>query len=180
MKRIFFNLLIIMFLVSCSNPEKKSKELIKQYMKEHLNDFGSYEPVKYGTLDSAFTSAMDTEDWGKYDKKYLEFEEKANKETEKMNKLIDNMGFHSLYTYKEDKFTMETLKKNVNQDTDSMRFYNNKMKIMHENFVKEFKGWTLNHTYRAKNALGNKVIGNIVFVFDKEIDKIIDVKNTEM
>lgn len=180
MKRAFYNLLIILLLVSCTNPEKKSKELINQYMKEHLNDFGSYEAVKYETLDSAFTSVMDTEDWRKYDKKYLEFEEKANKETEKMNRLIDNMGFHSLYTYKVDKFTMETLKNKVSQDTDSMRFYNNKMISMHKNFVKEFKGWSLSHTYRANNALGNKVIKNTVFFFDKEIEKILVANDVEL
>lgn len=44
---------------SCENnntPEKKAQALIKQSLEKTMNDFSSYEPVDFGTLDSTFTS----------------------------------------------------------------------------------------------------------------------------
>lgn len=179
MKKNSFYIFLLFVLLGCNNPKKQSETLIKQYLKEHLNDFSSYEPVKFDKLDSAFTSVMETKDWEVYDKKYLEFEEKAEKVNEKVQSIVDNMGFHSLYTYQEDKLKLEYLKEKGSQYTDSMRFYNGKMQLLYDNFRKEFKGWSLNHTYRANNALGNKVIVNTIFIFDKDVKKIIEVKNIE-
>ena len=39
-------------LFSCTSPEKKAQKLIKQQLKETLNNPKSYEPVNFGSLDS--------------------------------------------------------------------------------------------------------------------------------
>lgn len=179
MKKNLIYILLFLSLISCNNQEKRSKKLINQYMKEHLNDYKSYESVSFGTLDSAFSRVSDTKEWKDYDQKYLEFEKKADDASEKMKKMIDNIGFHSLYTYKEDKFTMELLKDKVSQWADSMKFYNDKMIILNKDFKKEFIGWKLTHTFRANNIIGNKIIEKYDFIFDEKINKIIDIRDDE-
>ena len=61
MKYLMFFLLMLLFLTSCQKSnEDIAKELIKQSLKENLDDWNSYESVSYGALDSVF-SLMETD-----------------------------------------------------------------------------------------------------------------------
>lgn len=59
-KRILTFIALSVILFSCSNNTDRAKKLIKEELSKSLNDFKSYEPVQYGTLDSTFTSFDDT------------------------------------------------------------------------------------------------------------------------
>lgn len=48
--------LISILLFSCDNSnEKKAKEAIRNYLNENLDDMSTYEPVKFGPLDTVMT-----------------------------------------------------------------------------------------------------------------------------
>ena len=49
--------------IGCTSPEKGAQKLIAKHLQETLNDWGSYEPVKFSSLDSAFTSVQEYEDY---------------------------------------------------------------------------------------------------------------------
>ncbi|MCD8030050.1 MAG: hypothetical protein LUF85_04275 [Bacteroides sp.] len=50
MKKLLVVLFVSLILAGCSD-EKKAQRLIKQYLKENLNDPSSYKPVSFGELD---------------------------------------------------------------------------------------------------------------------------------
>jgi hypothetical protein len=57
MKRIIFFYLILMAFISCVDfysKEEKIENGIKKYLSIGMNDFKSYEPVKFGRLDSIY------------------------------------------------------------------------------------------------------------------------------
>lgn len=63
MRTLFVNLSVLLFLFSCSkSPEETSQFLIQDYLKNTMKDWESYESVKFGSLDSAFTIYTDTQE----------------------------------------------------------------------------------------------------------------------
>lgn len=50
---------------------------------------------------------------------------------------------------------------------------------MRAEFVPEFVGWSVSHTYRAKNGFGALDISTDTFYFDKELTKIIGVATSQ-
>ena len=55
MKKILIYILLIL-LSACTTPEKKAKKLIESELYLTLNDFKSYEPVSYSSLDSLYST----------------------------------------------------------------------------------------------------------------------------
>ncbi len=49
MKKLLVVIFVSLILAGCSD-EKKAQRLIKQYLKENLNDPSSYKPVSFGEL----------------------------------------------------------------------------------------------------------------------------------
>ena len=60
MKRIVIVILVAIAFVSCANQEKKAQKLIKEYLKETLNDTKSYEVVSFGELQNLKESAIES------------------------------------------------------------------------------------------------------------------------
>jgi hypothetical protein len=55
MRNIFLTILFVLSLISCEKSnEEKAKEAIHTYLNENLDDMSSYEPVKFGTLDTVY------------------------------------------------------------------------------------------------------------------------------
>ncbi len=162
MKQLLCLLSLVVILSSCSkSPEQKAKDLIKEEMKKSMNDFSSYEPVEYGKLDSAITPIDTFGDSISYNSA-LQTMENAKKE---MIEFADTKSIAADYQNKYDKGKKES---------DSL-------KIVIDKKIKEykpvFKGWVMVHKFRGKNKLGALVLNSIIYEFDKEITKIVDVTN---
>ena len=50
---------------------------------------------------------------------------------------------------------------------------------MRAEFVPEFIGWSISHTYRAKNGFGALDISTDTFYFDKELTMVIGVTTSQ-
>jgi len=62
MKRIVLLLIAVLAMGSEINAQtrfEKAKVAIRNYLRENLDDYKSYEPVRYSKLDSLFTSIED-------------------------------------------------------------------------------------------------------------------------
>jgi len=159
----------IVFLASCSvTPEKKAKELIEVNLKQSLHDWNSYEPVKYSKLDSLFTRIYDHPEYKQalekaefYSKQIDEYEKKIN---ENANTPYGRANYNIWYE------TQVTL-------LDSAIHYVEVKKRIDSLFVPQFDGWRMQHSYRANNAMGNKVITHRSYFFDKDINQIIKVED---
>jgi len=171
MKSIVFVLFCVLLSISCSSPDRKAKKLIKNQLKESLHDWKSYEPVKFGTLDSTFSTYLDKEENVDIFLKYIKFKEEIDKLVEEVQDQ-DLEGYYSdYYIYKRNRLITEAKEK-----LDSMGYYGPLVDSIKENFIPEFNGWELTHSFRANNASGNKVIGHYKYFFDKDITII---KNSE-
>lgn len=59
---IFFTAIISFILIGCSSKEKTAKSLIKEDLKENMNDFDSYEPIHFSKL---YASGLDSLEYRK-------------------------------------------------------------------------------------------------------------------
>ena len=51
MKKLLLFSVCMAILCSCNSNQKKAERLVKQYMKENLDDYKSYEPIKFSELE---------------------------------------------------------------------------------------------------------------------------------
>ena len=63
MEKMLFLLMIQGLVIGCTSPKKEAQKLITKHLQETLNDWDGYEPVKFSSLDSAFTSVQEYEDY---------------------------------------------------------------------------------------------------------------------
>lgn len=171
MKKIIYSLLILLITISCTESnEDKAKKLIRNDLKLSLHDEKSYESVSFGSLDSVFTDFSDDLLILNYFLKYESFKdivEKGIKDMEIYKGMI-SPGY---------KVRFNIAKKESTEGLDSMKFYAAKMDSLKMIFVPEFKGWSMNHSYRANNSSGNKIIEHYRYNFNKELTRVSSSKD---
>ncbi len=170
MKKTILSLACIVIFVGCSSPDKNAKKLIEEELRTTLHDWSSYESVKYGTLDSAFTTLFDNP----------EFVTIASK-TVTYNKLLtEAMDDYKGYEDMTSNWAISKRRALLNKAKsylDSANYYTPMYEKMDSLFIPEFKGWKMQHSYRANNAAGNKGIAHYMYYFNKEITKVLDVED---
>lgn len=164
MEKMLFLLMIQGLVIGCTSPKKEAQKLITKHLQETLNDWNSYEPVKFSSLDSAFTSVEETEVYIKTYNKYDSLLKSAKKITEKMSLTSDQWDAFLL------KKQAETDLHLANNCYDNLVFFADSL------FILEFKGWSITHTYRANNTMGAKVITKEIYTFDPEITEIVNIE----
>lgn len=171
MKRflLLFTAIVCVAFVGCQNPEKRAQKLIKQQLKETLHDWDSYECVKFGTLDSVYTTVMDNPE-------YKALLDAANKDTRKLESATEDYDRYRDMGYlfaQERKSAYDRMVKYLN----ICKAIESQLDSMKNAFVSEFKGWAINHSFRANNLAGHKGIHHERYYFDKEITQIVDSKD---
>lgn len=141
-----YSLLIFSALLSCSAPAEKSptdraKDSVSAYVKRITNDPASYEQIEFGSLDSNITEIEGTSEFVSLDSDSSFMERR--------------LGMTDIY----DKD--ETIKK-----LDSIKAA---LITYRQNFKSEFRGYTMEHSFRAKNAMGALVIGKNIFWLDSNL-----------
>jgi len=155
MRKLVLALLYILLISSCSpSKEKKAQKLITQHLKETLNDWSSYESVKFGTLDTLYSKLEDDSLNIKVDKWV--------QSGQKIEQLINLYGHNVIDMYPKE-FREGT------SALDSIEKYKNQVDSLMKNFKPQFIGWQMDHSFRANNAMGNKVICHYKYDFDPEV-----------
>jgi len=169
-------LAIIFILVSCSSPEGKAKKAIKEKLKMTLHDFKSYEPVKFGNLDSLFSDVNSSAEFVALSSKHDAWNRQAEKEhkndQEEIQKAINDGNSNHIPIINE--FSL------VPRCNDSAEVYAVKMQALKDSYRPRFIGWSMTHLYRAKNLGGNYRLANESFYFDIDLTKVvgsIDISN---
>lgn len=165
MKRITIIITVVAAMVfSCTSPEKKAQKLIKQYLMESLDDQKSYESVNFGSLDSVIEEELT--------KEYYDIGVKYS--------ICMTLLDRSLYTINDSiKCASYIDSIGLKVDIDSAELYKElliKMAEEGKEFVMEFIGLSMKHKFRAKNKMNATILNEIVFYFDKDITKIIDIE----
>ena len=179
MKNLLYLFAFVLILSSCSkSPEEKANELIKTELRKSLFKPDTYNPIET-KLDSAFTP---------YDDPVL-FE----KMTELVNLGVEIQGLdHDL---KQAKSSMSIWsgpyidsygRNKYNEAKEEYEKANSKIEKLKEKGRKKleevieilgherkFIGYLATHNYRADNNAGNTLIGNSVFIIDKDLKIVL-------
>lgn len=155
---------LILTTYSCKqNPQKQAEGLIKKQLETSLHDIDSYESVEFGTLDSAFSQVENLEEY----KEVVFWEEKyKHKCTVALNnaETYEEIGLYD---------TQSRYIKEAETLLDSLKKYERRHFELDSLFTPKFIGWRLEHTFRANNPEGHKVISHRVYYFDKDLTKIV-------
>lgn len=160
MKKLFFAVAAIV-LASCSggsggtvSSEPSFEDLIEEFMEEYIKVPGSYKPISTTELDSAFASPL-------VDDEYLAMDSVLSALNTQWYKALDDGDYEMVQE-------IEIMK-------DSVR-------ICEENYLKthkngKFIGWSCDHEFIAKNALGVELKQKVHVLFNKEKTEIVSVKS---
>lgn len=179
MKKILSFLLVSLLLFGCQSREEKAQELIKQDMFKTLYDFASYEPIET-KIDSAFTSIYtDTLALLYANTIKILFENLNDKKAEyksakrTMRMWADSSSPLELYEFNEAKRKVDEYIDRVDDTLKEADDTYMKIRERSEKKGRSFIGWEARHKFRCKTRGGNFDIGNYLYVFDKDMKKIL-------
>ena len=194
MKRLAYFLISFTLLVSCQSKVDKANKLIKEQFFKTLYDFQSYQPIET-IIDSAYTSIYDDKNiLNTYNHivLYIDSINKCREKIEEYRVAAEASKIYSGSWYATKKMQLEYLN-DYNKYTNLFDEYTNmseyyklksdellkSLKKDVENFQNEFEGWQAKHIFRCKSKSGDSQIANYIFVFNKEMSKIIRYDNIE-
>jgi hypothetical protein len=165
-------ILIYLMAILCScqfTKQQKAEKLIKDYMKQHLNDYNSYQVVNTEKPDTAYKDYLVDDSTGKSlfslllaQKGLVNIDDSLL--TAYLDKPLD-LQSDSYITMSEKRLkkNQQTLEKLVNQ-----------IKQFKDSYKKQFKGWSVKQSYRAKNGFGALRLETTLFIIDSAFTKVID------
>ena len=184
MRKILCFVLMAMLVAACSTPEKKAEALIKDYLKMSLLKPDTYKPVK--TILREANSPYDDLDLLKEVKQLqdmaLEYDlTEAQVRNAKSMMALNSGSYQSAYTRNEYQEAKEKYD-NANTKIEELKA---KGKNLYDKVVTKLKsnpeqiGYKAFHNYRADDNSGNTHIGNVIVLFDKDMERITYVFEME-
>ena len=184
MKKEFFLFILVAIMAACSEtPKDRAKKLIDDVLKKSLFKPESYEAVDT-QIDSAFTPFGDISFYEQTLKFYKLSDELQHLDIRAKNskkKMAENSGpyltSYSRHLYNEAKEDYDEVmaKKEKLEPRVSKMAEDLKAQIKAE---RQFVGYWAIHRYRAKTVIGETVMSDVVFVFDKDMSQILHVFDT--
>lgn len=181
MNKIFLlsGIVFIALFVSCNNsPKDKANVLIKEDMKKVLYHADTYDPVET-QVDSAFTPFDDPIFYEKT-LQLCKLGMSIDKYDRKMKSAKSSMSiwsgpYQSTYgknNYQEAKEEYEENAQNKKKAEKKVQKLVDELKAM-INKEQQFIGFKARHRYRANNNAGQTVFGEMKYLFDKDMSKIV-------
>jgi len=148
--------------------------LVKDYLKEHLNDYDSYQVVKTGKPDTVYKDYLVDDSTGKA--LFSVFAAQKNLvaiEDSLLNAYLDkpfDLQNDSYITMSENRLkkNQKTLNNLIEQIATSKASYK-----------KQFKGWSVKQSYRAKNGLGALTLHESTFYIDSAFTQVVDAEDND-
>lgn len=167
MKQLLFFLVILSGCSNATTPIEKAKKTISKQLDETLHDRKSYESVKWGTLDCAYSEFYNNEVYKAYSEKSTQY----LKETEDAQ--TKARIYSSYFSPNEHKYYSEK----AGSLLDSTKLYLKRQTDFKAGVKSAFIGYKIEHSYRAKNLAGNLGIHHIEFYLNQEIDSVTDTED---
>lgn len=164
MKNIFIIILPLLLLTACNNNDKKARSTIQEYIKLHIDNYDSYEPVSFSKIDTSFQYYIGTP----AQLQLSALTDSLDKESEKCALLLKTDSI-SIQEKKQAYDSLEKIQDIIFALVDSsMR--------AEKNFKPFMRGYYLEHTYRIKNKTGTTELKDEIFVLNKTLDSVIIVR----
>ena len=173
MKKIFLLAIVILLVTSCiNNNERKAKKLIKEHLKATMNDYSSYEPMVFSTLDTSFSKVVNSPTYKSLIYQYEAAEKDKNYWENKLEEINSKNMIYGRIIDQRGPFIKESLIPDY--EVDCLKLLK-EIDSVKSHFKPNFIGYQMTHQFRGSNAFGGKIIGMMAFYFDKEITTVIDV-----
>lgn len=170
MQKLLLLLILSTALTSCSN-EQKAKKAIKEHLSKTMHDFKSYEPVEFGTIDSSFTTFIETKEYKTTLARFELFNDSAERAIKEIKDLI--------YLNRTSNARLREMQKAGMVLSDSLTSIANRMASLEKSFTPEFNGYSLAHSFRGKNPNGALILSTKIFKLTPQLDEVIDVVDPE-
>jgi len=188
MKNVLLGAMFITLYVSCAkSPEDKANTLIKENMKKVLYHAETYDPVET-LIDSAFTPFDDPvfyEKTVKFCKLGIAIDEyDRNMKNAKSSMYIWSGPYQTTFGRNEYREAKEEYDENAKKKTNAEKKVKTLVDELKAMLDKEqmFIGFKVRHRYRANNNAGQTVFGEMKYILDKDMSKIVasyDMDNDE-
>lgn len=143
------------FVLSCQpeSNQKKAEKAVTEHLKTVLNDPKSYEPVKFDSLRNDSTKIEEDKEYMLADNGYRLYK-----------KLFDKLNDESKFSTSSDdlKVDVEFMQKYI----DSMKVFTKRIDSISKSFKPQFIGYSIHHSYRAKNKMNALVLEDDIFYLD--------------
>jgi len=179
MRNLLYIFIFVLFFSSCGkSPEEKANELIKAELRKSLFKPDSYNPIET-KLDSAFTpyddpvlfeKMMELVDIGA-EIEGLNHDMKQAKSSMSIwsGPYMDSFGRNE-YNEAKEEYDKANSKKEKLTEKGKEKF-EEVVNILKQK--RNFIGYLATHNYRADNNAGNTLIGNTVFIIDKDFKEVL-------
>ena len=168
MKLYYLLLIASLFIIGCSQSKnKKSEKLIKEYLSENLNDFNSYDPVEFSSVDSFYAPFE------------LYYEMEFNKvsmlldEAKRMKNDLDNRYLLTDLERDQLLFMIDSVK-----EKSSMMMLDIEKK--RSEYIPKFAAYKVNHSFRAKNGFGGTMLNDYDFYIDTTFSIVLRVEDNKL
>lgn len=179
MKKLFYFMIAVAVFASCNNsPEDKAEVLIKKELMKSLYKPDTYNPIET-SVDSAFSPKDDPALFDKL-QEVMSCVKKINRTNIKMKQAKSSMSLwsdayqtsYSRNRYSEAKEDYDKAMNTIVNEAESVgKLYQEMDSMLNQKDV--FIGWKATHNYRADNNAGNTLIGNSVYIIDKNFEKVL-------
>ncbi len=179
MKKLLLGAVLCVLFVSCgTSPEDKASALIKEDLIKVLYHAETYDPVET-QVDSAFTPFDSPEFYEKTVQLY-KLGVAMDKYDRKMKHAKSSMSIWSgpyqssfgRNEYQEAKNEYDESAKNMRNAEEKAKKLAEELKVMLEK-EQQFIGYKAWHRYRANNNAGQTIFGEMEYIFDKDISRIV-------
>lgn len=182
LKPLLFTL-ISTSLLACHSPQSDTEKATKEYIKGKVNDPSSYEPIKFGKIDTVYTTFASSKECKDISKEidYVNDGITARDSELDAQKAEDNMKDVTVPGYSTSADYLNSLKKRgelIKADSVDLakeKGLTDKLAEKSRAFKKEMNGYMLVHSFRAKNGFGAVVLDSMKVT----VDKNYKVVNTE-
>lgn len=169
---LYLIILIIGFvcvLGACSlSNEDKAKRAVKNYLKENLDNFKSYEPVSWGNLREFSIDSIKQND--NYYQEHLHSANEALKRSKELRIIIDSI------ISKKDTMSIEYAEIVAQIEGCKARYESEQEKL--SNYLKTVypndSYWVIDHKYRASNNIGALILNEETFYINKDCSSVIN------
>lgn len=159
--------LLLLLGLSCKTSDQTAvQNNVQDYLSKNLDDNKSYEPVKFGTLDSNFSQFEGSERWAELEVDNKRWSDSAFFALE----MAGGVNFKSLSRARF--YTDEASRYNRLADSTSKLLTKEEAE-----FKPEFVGYKINHSYRAKNKMGGVQLYDRKFLADKNLQVFKSLNN---
>jgi hypothetical protein len=143
MKKLMLFFVIASLCFSCGqSPQKKAEEGVKNYLKENLNDWDSYENVSFSNFVV------------------------INPNAEIKDSIPDSLNIEVDTTSINPDMSLEDMEKSFAKHNEFLR-KSKQLEALIEKRIEQKTAYSITHKYRAKNKLGAIILDEQTYILDK-------------